>query len=325
MTGTTAQLDNPLLRFRRNVMEAWAVHAAVAADLFETLRTPRDFEQLVADTGYEPSALRALLTALIACGYLEVDPQGSHRLSEPAQRFLLRESTQYIGHALSFLRTARRYEQYPQLLREGGSIGLDDEQWSYVTRGSAMYAPLAVRALLARFPQLAEGVHSILDVGCGQGAYLLELMRHAPGSAVLGIDPNPKVVADARANLVRAGAPARIRVEQSQLAEVYEAFDVVMINQVFHVVGEAQSRDLLEAARSRLKPGGLLLVQEIVTLPDDPTPALFGFNMRMLFDQGVIFSSGELQGLVAAAGYRDVGVTEIAGPTPGLIWVQARA
>lgn len=317
--------DNMLMRFRRHVMEAWAVYTGLHSELFEALQCAHTLEQLAARTNYEPSALRALLTALDACGHIVCDAEGRYALSQASRPYLLRDAPQYIGHAMAFLRTARHYEQYPRLLREGGSVGLDDEQWSYVTRGSAMYAPPAMAALFEHFPELARTRHHFLDVGCGQGAYLLELLRRSPDSEILGIDPNPRVLADARSNLQRAAAPARVRVEQCELARLDGSFDVIMINQVFHVLGEAGSRELLAQALPRLKPGGLLLVQEIVTVPDDPSPALFGFNMRMLFDQGVIFSSAELQALVADAGYCELGAIEVTGPIPGLVWVKARA
>jgi SAM-dependent methyltransferase len=316
---------SPLTRLRRNVMEAWALHVAVTAGVFEFLARPRTLGELSAEECLEADALEALLRALVACGYVCIDDRGAFGLSEPGRRFFVTSSPEYIGSALSMLRTTKAYEQYPRLLREGGSVGLEAHQWSYVTRGSALYAPLAVEAFAARFPQLiSDPSLRVLDVGCGQAQYLLELLERNPTLTALGIDPTASVVEDARTNLEVAKAPPSVTVREGLLADVEDSFDVVMINQVFHVVGACESRALLEQARARVRPGGMVIVQEITLVADDPGPALFGFNMRLLFDHGAIFSRDEIVAMFEASHYRDVEVLDVEGPTPGLVWIVGR-
>jgi SAM-dependent methyltransferase len=318
------EVQSPLADYRRWVIEAWAVHAAVTAGLFEALRTPCTIDVLASQEHYEVSALRALLRGLVACGHVRVDESGICSLGESAKQFFLRGSDSYIGDALSFLRTTRMYESYPRILKEGGSAGLDGEQWSYVTRGSAMYARAGIETLARLYPTLMrrKGLR-VLDVGCGQGAYLAELVRLLPDLQAVGIDPTRRVVEDARANLART-AP-RVRVEEGTLSDVSETFDVVLINQIFHVVGVPESRALLRQAKDKLVPGGYVFVQEIVTREDDPASALFGFNMRLLFEQGTVLGLDEMTTMVADCGFEDVSAHGIEGPTPGLVYVAGKA
>jgi hypothetical protein len=81
---------------------------------------------------------------------------------------------------------------------------------------------------------------------------------------------------------------------------------------------------MLVQARSRLIPGGHIFVQEIVTQESDPGSTLFGFNMRMLFENGTVFDLEELKRIVTNADFLDVRAHMVGGPTPGLVYVAGR-
>jgi 2-polyprenyl-3-methyl-5-hydroxy-6-metoxy-1,4-benzoquinol methylase len=317
--------DHPLARFRRTVIEAWAVYAADQAGLFEALREAQTTAELATRSAYDSTALEALLNALAACGYLQRDANARYALTQLATETLLPDAPDYIGNALAFLRNTPLYEQYPRLLREGGAVGLSAAQWAAVTRGSAMYAARATRTLLEQHPELRDAPElRVLDVGCGQGTYLLELWRHLPAVRAVGVDPEAAVIRDASVNLEQSGAPSELRVQVGTIEAVTEKFDLVMMNQVFHVVGLEASARMLHSAKARVGPGGLLAAQEIVVLPDDPLGALGGFNMRLLFPQGLALTVEQMQMLLRDAGLADVRVIPIEGPHPGLLWVTGR-
>lgn len=311
--------EHPLSRFRREVIEAWTVHIALHDGIFELFRSPRSLLEAANTAGYDASALEPLVIALVRCGHLAEIEHQRFATSDASRRYFLRDSPEYVGNALSFLRTTAMYERYPEVLRTGKGLGLTNEQWSYVTKASATYAGPGVEALARECGELlSRDPLRLLDVGCGQGVYLAELARRVPGLVGLGIDPTERVVEDARQNLREH---PRIRVEHGFLSEVSDQFDAIMLNQIFHVVGRAESCTLLAEARDRLHPGGHVLVQEIVSGGPDPSPDLFGVNMRLLFDHGVVLSESELVSMVGAAGFSQVRSIEIPGPTPGLVYV----
>lgn len=315
---------NPLRDYRRYVIEAWAAHIAVSVGLFEALVTPRTLAELSNEHGWSPSALRPLVRALVACGHLRESEPDTFALSERSQSLFLPSSNAYIGHALSFMRTTQAYLSYPEILRGGAAVGLNESQWSYVTRGSAMYATAGIQTLLARFPELwSRKPLRILDVGCGQGVYLLQLARALPHATLLGIDPTRRVVEDARARLASL-MPSPPEVREAHLEDVEGMFDVVLINQIFHVTGVDVAAQLLRQARMRLAPGGYVFVQEILDGSDDPSPALFGLNMRLLFDQGCVLTLNEQVDLMKHAGFTRVDIHPIDGSTPGLAYVSGQ-
>jgi SAM-dependent methyltransferase len=315
---------NPLALYRRYVIEAWAVHTAVSVGLFEVLREPKTLVAVAAAQQWNLSALAALVRALEACGHLVETAPETFALTERSRELLLPESAAYIGHALSFMKTTPAYLRYPEVLAGSAAVGLSESQWSYVTRGSAMYATAGVKSLLRNFADVWRRPSlRILDVGCGQGVYLMQLARALPDAKLVGIDPTARVVEDARARLASLGA-SRPEVRLARLEEVTDAFDVIMFNQIFHVTGTAISATLLTEARKRLAPGGHVFIQEIVDGGSDPSPALFGLNMRMLFDEGCVLTAEQLSDLLERAGFVDVEVRAIEqASTPGLAYVVA--
>ena len=138
----------------------------------------------------------------------------------------------------------------------------------------------------------------VLDLGCGEGALTLELARFA--RSVVAVDPRPKAVAAARR---RAADTPSVRVVEAPLSPLpveAEAFDLVLLSHVLHRV-EAPAR-LLDDARTALRPGGRVLVQEL--LPHDES-----WVRSRLGHTCLGFTPDALETLLTDAGFEDV-VTE---------------
>jgi len=112
-------------------------------------------------------------------------------------------------------------------------------------------------------PHLRAGM-SLLDVGCGPGSITADLAaRLAPGT-VVGIDPAPEVVEQARAAV--AGLPVGVRVEVGDVLDWTsgpagpEHFDVVHAHQVLQHVADPVA--VLRAMAARCAPGGLVAARD---------------------------------------------------------------
>lgn len=133
----------------------------------------------------------------------------------------------------------------------------------------------AVRALLARGPLPARP--SLLDIGCGDGWLLAQLATHLGATRAVGVDTGFDAAADPRPMTRTAEAPAGDVVTllgNLDALPTDSKFDLVLLLDVLEHV--ADDLALLETARDRLTPGGLLLV----TVPAHP--ALFSAHDAFL-------------------------------------------
>jgi ubiquinone/menaquinone biosynthesis C-methylase UbiE len=124
-------------------------------------------------------------------------------------------------------------------------------------------APRWRRALLDQLAPREGDV--IADVGCGTGTQLVKIGRRAPGVALIGIDPDPEVLARAR----RKTAAARVVVgltrgfARDAAALLRDrAVNKIVSSLVFHQVPLEEKRAGLAAMREALVAGGELHVAD---------------------------------------------------------------
>jgi ubiquinone/menaquinone biosynthesis C-methylase UbiE len=98
---------------------------------------------------------------------------------------------------------------------------------------------------------------TVLDVGCGTGAALSEYAEL--GCSVIGVDPSPAMLAQARARL---GDDADLRlIDGSPLPVEDGSVELVLVSLVLHSVSHADAVGILrEAARVLVTDGRILVV-----------------------------------------------------------------
>ena len=78
----------------------------------------------------------------------------------------------------------------------------------------------------------------VLDIGCGDGVFTLELMR-AGAASVLGVDPASNAIESAKRRALAAGMEGRVRFEAVNLYDLEgrgEQFDIAVLRGVLHHV-----------------------------------------------------------------------------------------
>ncbi len=115
------------------------------------------------------------------------------------------------------------------------------------------------RDLERRLDAAGRPVESVLDVGCGTGAFLAHIREQRPGMRQVGIELDPERAERAR----RTNPAAEIRTGDAlgELPGAGESFDLITLWDVFeHVRAPAQ---LLRALAARLSPHGCIFIQTI--------------------------------------------------------------
>ena len=164
----------------------------------------------------------------------------------------------------------------------------------------------------------------IADVGCGTGSLALLLARVEPSARIIGLDPDPDVLAMARRKAAE-GAAVQWRVGMGDaLAESLGAGsgDAVVSSLVLHQCPLAMKRAILASMYAVLKPGGRLVIADYGL--QRTTLMRLAFRIVQLADgkeDTQPNADGVLPGLMSEAGFRDVREAEVVPTVTGSISV----
>lgn len=163
--------------------------------------------------------------------------------------------------------------------------------------------------------RLAPGMR-LLDAGCGPGTITCDLARIVAPGEVVGIDPAPQAINQARTFALECSI-TNVRFE---LGDIYAldrrsaSFDVVYAHQVLRHL--ARPVEALSEMRRILVPGGLLAVREadygtIVHAPHEPRIDRWIeiYSEMVRLRGGEVKAGRYLSGWVDAAAFVDISVT----------------
>jgi SAM-dependent methyltransferase len=254
---------------------ARTVMVATRLGVFETMAgQPRHAEEIASQCGSAPAATRKLLDALVGAGYLRLR-DGCYALAPVARRWLLKDSPhsltdailmqfvdeQFIAQMESFVRTGTPIEMHEHLT---------PEDWELYQRGMRSGARLATPEVALRLP-MPRHAQTMLDIGGSHGYYSVALCRRYPGLRAVVLDL-PEAVAAAAPLLAREGMGDRVvhRADNALTADLgREQYDLILIANLVHHFNETQNRDLIRRCAEALRPGGRLVIGEVVR-PETP-------------------------------------------------------
>jgi SAM-dependent methyltransferase len=286
-------------------IDAFAVvpllRAGFELGLAEALRTPQEPEPLAERLGLAPDLVAGWARMLHAQGWL-AKKGDAYRLGPPlawlldapeaaALVALLEGAVEVMGPRLAAL---------PELMKgaERPLFGAREDalRMAAITR---LVAPRALRAL-ERIPG-ARRPRRILDIGCGQGHYLAELLTRFRDALGVGVEIDPGVAEQARHRLAEADVMRRAEIRVGDFLDAEPPpgrFDLVLLNHNLHYFAPAQRVTLFRRARGLLDEGGVLVVQTLV-FTEGLIPALLGLQSGAALFDLVLRTHRNLHGLPA--------------------------
>lgn len=105
--------------------------------------------------------------------------------------------------------------------------------------------------------------HRVLDLGCGTGTMAVLVRQQRPGSTVVGVDGDPKILEIARSKAARASLA--IPFDQAladRLPYPDASFDRVLSSLVFHHLTHDEKLGALREVRRVMKPDGCFLLAD---------------------------------------------------------------
>lgn len=144
----------------------------------------------------------------------------------------------------------------------------------------------------------------IADVGGSQGELLTALLGAHPGTTGVLLDL-PPVIVRARERITKLGLADRVELVGGDFFASVPSADLYVMKHILHDWDDAQCTQLLTSCARAMKPGGRVLVIELV-LPDTDQPGLpplMDMNMLVMLP-GKERTQGEYAALFDAAGLK---------------------
>ena len=178
---------------------------------------------------------------------------------------------------------------------------------------------LAIGRAVVPHLQLA-GRRRLLDIGGGSGAFAMLAAQANPDLECIVLDL-PGVIQVARELVARCGLDGRVTCREGNYhtAGFPGGVDVVNIVGVLHQESPEAILDILRRSHAALTPGGALNVVDMMTDASRCRPkfsALFAVNMALTTHSGWVFSSDDLAGWAAAAGFTGFVCRPLPPPLP---------
>lgn len=198
------------------------------------------------------------------------------------------DASHHLDLALAYVRGRLRLEGDAELLLRGAeAAGLDLHAFK---RGGGLPR---VERVLGTLRALRPG--SLLDVGCGRGAFLFPLLQALPELCVLAVDRRPAVLSEVAA--LRRGGLERLAgaaMDVNRLALAHASFDVVTLLEVLEHLPDPAA-----AAREAVRVARRFVIASVPSQPDDNPE-----HLRL-------FTVTELSALLMAAGARRVVIEHV--------------
>ncbi len=298
----------------------WAIEAlrvGVSLDVFSKLsKGPKSAHEVAAELSANEDGIEFLMNALTALGFLEKN--GKYSNSEQAETYLSTHSQLYFGDYVLDDRVAQAWMKLADVIKTGkpaNTVNQVEKAEEFFPKLAETIFPMnygtahlvATELKIETLPAPAR----VLDVAAGSGVWSLPLAERNKKLHVDAVD-FPAVLKVTEKFAARHGVADRysyISGDWSDCDFKDDYYDVVCLGHILHSEGKERSEALLKASYKCLKPGGKLVVAEMISDNERCKavfPQLFAINMFLLTEKGCVFTLGELEEMFAAAGFKEI-------------------
>ncbi len=312
--------------------------SAVELGVFTALADePLEGEALAARLGLHTRSARDFLDALVALGMLQRE-DGRYANTAETEIFLNRGQPSYIGGMLE-MANARLYPYWGWLTE---ALRTGEPQNEARTGGdffTALYAdPERLRQFLHAMTGLSAGAsvaiakqfpfarhETVLDVGCAEGGFLVQLALAHPHLRATGFDL--PTVREPFEEYVRSfGLEPRLGFAAGDFfRDALPEADVITLGHILHDWGLDEKKQLLRKAYEALPAGGAVIVFESIIddlRRENAFGLLMSLNMLIETPRGFDYTGTDCQGWLREVGFRETSVGHLIGPDSMVVGIK---
>src|SRR5947209_1155607 len=333
-TNTRPQTPSPLeqlMQMNFSFAPARVLTTALQLGVFSHLAAGRTTVAEVAGAAESSErGTRMILDALV--GFQLLTKSGErYELTPHARQYLVRESADYVGGMTESGALLEAWSHLTDCVRTGEPFRKVEGQAE-----AENFFPMLVRTLhiVNREPaqRTAEALGAgrdskglrVLDVACGSGIWGISFAEADTEARVTAQDFSG-VLPTTREYVRRHGLKERFDYLPGDLKEVdfgEARYDLAILGNIVHSEGEQSSRDLFRRLNYALRPGGRIVVIDMI--PNDartapPYALVFAINMLINTETGDTYTLAEYTRWLNDAGFPRVETADIGSHSPAVI------
>ena len=267
-------------------------------------------------------ALTVLLDALTALGYFVKSTDSRYSVAEPFIELLdSRHPATFVPMLRHSGRCLRSWSQLAWVVAGGipaqghsSILGAEADNVSFILAmnsiGRTVVGPMVEDLKKSGVLTFAKENIRFIDIGGASGTYTLAFLEALPGAEGTIFDL-PVAIQEARHRF--GGTPLESRVSFVEgnfyQDELPNGFDFAWISAIIHQHGRSESQALYGKAFRALNPGGRVAVRDFVmdsTRTSPPPGTLFGINMLVQTQNGMVYTFDEIRADLESVGFVDV-------------------
>lgn len=307
-----------VLQIAEGFFQSSVFFALLKLDIFRRIgEGRRAVEDLADELGTDPSTLARLLNAGVVVGLLETDDGSIYGVSSRVSAVLLPTGREgYLGNwirNLDYFRVAlenldEAVSNAKPTVDPAAHLGSDASSTHDFTLAMHDYAALRGKEL-ADFLDTSS-CETLLDLGCGPGTYAFHLGARNPELELYLLDlPGVLEVAKEVRNRFELDNEIHYLPLDAVQDDIPGTYDLVLISNTLHMLGERKSRELIRRIYSTVNDGGSLVVQAQF-LRDDRRggrwPVMLDLVQLCITENGRNHSVAETTAWLEEAGFSDV-------------------
>lgn len=306
----TRDFVNRINLIARGYQHAQILFAAVRADVFRFLESPRNATELADALGWNARSAQMLLDGLLALELVTLE-DARYRNVAMASMCLVPGAPADQTHIMRHI--AGSYEPWG-LLEESLKTGApalcerdrDPEALRAFILGMADLTRHAAPGVIAALD--LAGRRRLLDIGTGPGAYSIAFLEAHPHLHATLFDL-PQVIEITREQVDAAGLSGRVTYRPGDLTQdsFGDGYDIALLSNIIHSFGPEENRALVRKCYECLAPGGLLVIKDFLLNPGrsgPPFSLVFALHMHVHTPAGGTYTVDEAADWTRAAGFR---------------------